>query len=108
MLGEESIGELIYSCQIFLKNTILSIQIFQKSKFYPCMTPNISGRNKSQLDPKIMSYIKSTAFKYFPSLHSDITKEQAECVVAIDESCRRLKNKPKKRSKHWFEDTTMD
>lgn len=61
------------------------------------MTSNVSGRNKRQLDPKVMSYIKSTSFKYFPSLHSDITKEWADCIIAIDESCRRLKNKPTKK-----------
>ena len=61
------------------------------------MTSNVSGRKKRQLDPKIISYIKSTAFKYFPSLHSDIAKEWADCIVAIDESCRRLKNKPTKK-----------
>ena len=58
---------------------------------------NVSGRKKRQLDPKIISYIKATAFRYFPTLYSDITKEWAECIVAIDESCRRLKNKPTKK-----------
>ena len=61
------------------------------------MTSNVSGRKKRQLDPKIISYIKATAFRYFPTLYSDITKEWAECIVAIDESCRRLKNKPTKK-----------
>ena len=61
------------------------------------MTSNVSGRKKRQLDPKIITYIKSTAFRYFLSSHSDITKEWAECIVAIDESCRRLNNKPTKK-----------
>ena len=44
----------------------------------------------------MISYIKSTAFKYFLSSHSDITKDWADCVITIDESCRYLKNKPTK------------
>lgn len=60
-------------------------------------TSNVSGRNKQKLDQGIISYIKSTAFKYFPSQNTDVSKEWADCVISIDESCRRLRNKPTKK-----------
>ncbi|XP_065916674.1 protein starmaker-like isoform X2 [Dysidea avara] len=60
-------------------------------------TSNVSGRNKQQLDPRIIKYIKSTSFKYFPSQNTDISKEWADCIISIDESCRRLRNKPTKK-----------
>ena len=58
---------------------------------------NVSGKGKAQLNPIIISFAKSVAFQYYPcdSL-VDVSKELAYCIVAIDESCRRLINKPKK------------
>ena len=44
---------------------------------------------------KLKSYsYKSITFKYFPSSHSDITKDWTVRVITIDESCWHLKNKP--------------
>ena len=61
------------------------------------LASNVSGRNKKQLNPAIINYIKSTTFKYYPCLHSEVEYEQWNlCVVSIDEASRRLKNKPKK------------
>ena len=60
-------------------------------------TSNVSGRNKQKLDQRIIHYIKSTAFKYFPSQNTDVSKEWADCIISIDESCRRLCNKPTKK-----------
>lgn len=57
----------------------------------------MSGHNKKQLNPAIMNYIKSTTFKYYPSLPSEIECEKWNlCIISIDEASRRLKNKPKK------------
>ena len=58
---------------------------------------NVSGKKKAKLNPIIMEYVKSTCFQFFPCLQLDVGKEWSNCVVAIDESCRRLNNKPKKR-----------
>lgn len=61
------------------------------------LVSNVSGRNKKRLNPAIMSYIKSTAFKYYPCLPNEQEHEQWNlCVISIDEASRRLKNKPKK------------
>ena len=60
------------------------------------MTSNVNGRGKKQLDPDIIAYVKSKCFEFFPSTGSDRVKEEwAKCILAIDESCRRL-NKSKK------------
>ena len=60
------------------------------------MSSNVSGRKKKKLDPKIINFIRRKAFLFFPSVHLDNSKEWSECIVAIDESSRRLKNKPLK------------
>lgn len=61
------------------------------------LTSNVSGRNKKQLNPAIIGYIKSTTFKYYPCMPSDKESEQWNlCIISIDEASRRLKNKPKK------------
>ena len=59
---------------------------------------NVSGKaGKAQLNPVIISFVKSMAFQYYPcDTLVDVSKEWANCVIAIDESCRRLVNKPKK------------
>lgn len=59
-------------------------------------TSNVSGKKKAKLNPIIMESVKSTCFQFFPCSQSDVGKEWSKCVVAIDESCRRLNNKPKK------------
>ena len=58
---------------------------------------NVSGKKKAKLNPIIMEYVKSTCFQFFPCSQLDVGKEWSNCVVTIDESCRRLNNKPKKR-----------
>ena len=57
---------------------------------------NVSGKGgKSQLNPPIMQYIRSLTFQFFPLQgFENERKEWASCVVSIDESCRRLVNKP--------------
>ena len=60
---------------------------------------NVSGRNKRQLNPAIMNYIKATTFKYYPCLPSEEKKKQwSLCIISMDEASRRLINKPKKNS----------
>ena len=61
---------------------------------------NVSGRQgKAQLNPVIISFVKSAAFQYYPcDTIVDVSKEWGYCIIAIDESCRRLVNKPKKGS----------
>ena len=61
------------------------------------MSSNVSGRKKKKLDPRIIDFIRRKAFLFFPSAHLDDSKEWFECVIAIDESSRRLKNKPLKK-----------
>lgn len=62
------------------------------------ITSNVSGRNKKQLNPAIMNYIKATTFKYYPCLPNENKKKQwSLCIIAIDEASRRLINKPRKR-----------
>ena len=58
------------------------------------MSSNVSGHKKKQLDPKIIDFIRMRAFLFFPNAHLDNSKEWSECVIAIDERSRRLKNKP--------------
>ena len=58
---------------------------------------NVSGKNKRKLDPNVMEYVRKIVFQYFSSQQVDTKKDWGECTVAIDESCRRLKNKPTKR-----------
>ena len=61
------------------------------------LVSNVSGRNKKQLNPAIINYIRSITFKYYPCLPSETEYEQwSQCVISIDEASRRLKNKPKK------------
>ena len=59
---------------------------------------NVSGkRGKSRLNPIVMEYIKSTVFQFYPiSSLIDVPKEWSLCVTAIDETSRRLVNRPKK------------
>ena len=55
------------------------------------MRSNVSGRNKEQLDPEIMKYIKAKAFEYYECKASDVKKEWSRCVTAIDDKSRALK-----------------
>ena len=55
---------------------------------------NVHGRGKEQLDPQVVKYAKVKCFEYFPCPASAMKEEWSMCVIAIDESCRRL-NKPK-------------
>ena len=48
----------------------------------------IPGKGKAQLNPVIILFVKSVAFQYYPcDTLVDASKEWANCVVAIDESC---------------------
>ena len=59
---------------------------------------NMIGHKKDKLDPDKISLVKKWAFEYMPF---DKEKEENEmlswkkCHNAIDEACRRLKNKKK-------------
>ena len=59
---------------------------------------NVSGRcGKDMLDPLIIRYIKNICFQFFPLGGGEKRAEEwNKCIVAIDESNRRLKNKPRK------------
>ena len=64
------------------------------------MTSNVNGRDKKRLDPEIMAFVKWKCFEFFPSTSSNKVEEDwSKCVLAIDESCRRLNNKPRKKEK---------
>lgn len=56
---------------------------------------NVNGRGKERLDRDIIRYVKSKAFEYYPCQPSEVKKEWRDCIISIDESCRRL-NKPGK------------
>jgi len=58
---------------------------------------NVSGRlGKQKLDVKKMEYVQATVFRYHGCLDKEKEARWKECVVMIDESNRRLNNKPKK------------
>ena len=53
---------------------------------------------KLKLNPVLMDYVKSLYFQFYPLEASQKEKvEWRKCVVAADESNRRLYNKPKKQ-----------
>ena len=59
---------------------------------------NVSGRcGKDMLDPLIIRYVKNICFQFFPLGGGEKRADEwNKCIVAIDESNRRLKNKPRK------------
>lgn len=59
---------------------------------------NVGGKlGKQRMNPVLMEYVKSLSFQYYPLEPYEKEKvEWSKCVVAIDESNRRLNNKPKK------------
>lgn len=59
------------------------------------MRSNVSGRGKEKLDPRIMKYIQAKAFAYYECNASEVKKEWANCITAIDEKSRALKKKLK-------------
>jgi len=61
-------------------------------------TSNVSGKGeKTPLNPDIMQYVRSVTMQFYPLQGFETEKKEwAACVVAIDESCRRLVNKPRK------------
>ena len=62
------------------------------------MKCNVSGHGKDMLDPVLVNYAKTICFQFFPLNGSEkLTEEWKQCVISIDESCRRLKNKPNKK-----------
>ena len=59
---------------------------------------NVSGRGKDMLDPVVVSYVKNMCFQFYPLRGSEKeVDEWGKCIVSIDESSRRLKNKPPKQ-----------
>ena len=58
---------------------------------------NVMGRGKDMLDPVVVSYVKAMSFQFFPLSGSEkMAEEWSKCKISIDESSRRLKNKPRK------------
>ena len=56
---------------------------------------NVSGRGKDILDP---SYVRNMCFQFYPLSGSEKEADEwGKCIVFIDESSRRLKNKPPKQ-----------
>ena len=79
------------SCSRMNMAAKMSVKLFDEETR---MTHNVAGRNKSQLDTKIIDYIKTQCFEFFPCKSSEnMEKEWSECVKAIDEMSRRLKKK---------------
>lgn len=65
------------------------------------MNSNVNGRGKEMLDPTLIAYVKAKSFEFFPLSGGEKLKEKwAECVIAIDEVNRRLKNKPSKKQQN--------
>ena len=59
---------------------------------------NVSGRGKDMLDPVVVSYVRNMCFQFYPLSGSEKEADEwRKCVVSIDESSRRLKNKPPKQ-----------
>ena len=59
-------------------------------------TSNVNGKNKAQLDPHRIGFVKQKVFQMYPLLSGETTdKVWAECVAAIDEANRRLNRKSK-------------
>ena len=60
---------------------------------------NMHGKlGKMKLNPVLMEYITSLCFQFYPLEESQKEKvEWGKCVVAVDETNRRLKNKPRKQ-----------
>lgn len=62
------------------------------------MQSNVNGRGKNMLDPNLMRYVKDKSFQFFPISGSEkLADKWSECIIAIDEANRRLKNKPSKK-----------
>ena len=59
---------------------------------------NVAGRGKDMLDPVIVNYVKNMCFQFFPITGSEKKADEwSKCVISIDESSRRLKNRPHKQ-----------
>ena len=59
---------------------------------------NIGGKlGKLKMNPVLMEYVKSLTLQYYPLEPFEKEKtEWSKCIIAVDESNRRLNNKPKK------------
>ena len=59
---------------------------------------NVSGmRGKEMLNPVVVGFIKNMCFQFFPLNGSEKQADEwGKCVISIDESSRRLRNKPRK------------
>ena len=59
---------------------------------------NVSGRGKEMLDSVVVGFVKNVCFQFFPLSGSEKQEDEwGKCVVSIDESSRRLRNKPRKQ-----------
>ena len=104
-VGEEEVDLLSVSevTQVYVKScsrgnmaTKLVRRLFDETTR---MTSNVKGRGKNRLDPDTIAYVKRKCFEFFPATEPSKVKEDwAKCVIAIDESCRRLNNKPRKKA----------
>ena len=56
---------------------------------------NVNGRGKERINPDIITYVKAMAFEYYPCQPGEEKKEWANCIISIDESCRRLNKQTK-------------
>ena len=62
------------------------------------MRSNVRGRGKEQLDPQRIEYVKKKCFQVYPSERdSDMKKDWDDCIVAIDDKARDMKQKLKKQ-----------
>ena len=62
------------------------------------MRSNVRGRGKDQLDPQRIQYVKKKCFQVYPSERdSEMKKEWDDCIVAIDDKERDMKQKLKKQ-----------
>ena len=61
------------------------------------VSSNVSGRyDKPKLDPIRIKSVKEATFKMYPcSVGESEAEEWQDCITAIDETCRRIKRKPK-------------
>jgi len=59
---------------------------------------NVSGHGKEMLDPVLVNYAKTICFQFFPLNSSEkVVEEWNKCIIYIDKSSQRLKNKPNKK-----------
>lgn len=55
----------------------------------------MSMGGEKRLDPQIIEYVKAKVFEYYPCQPAEVKKEWTNCIISINESCRRLKKQSK-------------